>query len=127
VAKFLAEGGTVALVALITPLRSHREAARAIAGDDFHEIYVSADLETCRARDPKGLYRLAADEKIGAFTGLASPYEPPLAPDLVLDTAAADAERSAAALVSYIRRMLGSAKAGEARSGPVLSLAAAAS
>jgi bifunctional enzyme CysN/CysC len=127
VAKFLAEGGTVALVALITPLRIHREAARAIAGDDFHEIYVSADLETCHARDPKGLYRLAADEKIGAFTGLASPYEPPPAPDLVLDTAAADAERSAAALVSYIRRMLGSAKAGEARSRPVLSLAAAAS
>ena len=106
VAKFLAEGGTVALVALITPLRSHREVARAIAGEDFHEVYVRADLETCRARDPKGLYRLAAAEKIGAFTGLAAPYEPPHAPQLVLDTEAADAERTAAALVDYIRRVL---------------------
>ncbi|HEY7609632.1 MAG TPA: adenylyl-sulfate kinase [Alphaproteobacteria bacterium] len=127
VAKFLAEGGTVALVALITPLRSHREVARAIAGEDFHEIYVSADLATCRARDPKGLYRLAAAREISAFTGLASPYEPPLAPDLVLDTRADDAERSAAALVGYIRRALGPAKAAEAQPGSALSLAAAAS
>jgi bifunctional enzyme CysN/CysC len=106
VAKLLAESGTVAIVALITPLRSHREVARAIAGEDFHEIYVSADLETCRARDPKGLYRLAEARQISAFTGLAAPYEPPHAPDLVLDTAALDIERSVAGLTAYIRRAL---------------------
>jgi bifunctional enzyme CysN/CysC len=106
VAKLLAEAGTVAIVALITPLRSHREVARAIAGEDFHEIYVSADLETCRARDPKGLYRLAEARQISAFTGLAAPYEPPHAPDLVLDTAALDIERSVAGLTAYIRRAL---------------------
>jgi bifunctional enzyme CysN/CysC len=106
VAKLLAEAGTVALVALITPLKSHREVARAVCGEDFHEIYVRADLETCRARDPKGLYRLADAKKIGAFTGLASPYEAPTAPDLVLDTAALDVERSVAGLAAYIRRLL---------------------
>ncbi len=106
VAKLLADAGTVALVALITPLRSHREVARAIAGDDFHEIYVNATLETCRARDPKGLYRLAEARQIRAFTGLAAPYEPPPAPDLVLDTGAVDAEQSVAALTAYIRRVL---------------------
>ncbi len=106
VAKFLAEGGTVALVALITPLRSHREVARAVAGTDFHEIYVSADLETCRARDPKGLYRLAEARQISAFTGLASPYEPPQSPDLVIDTASSDVERSVAGLTAYIHRAL---------------------
>ena len=106
VAKLLAEAGTVAIVALITPLKSHREVARAICGEDFHEIYVSADLETCRARDPKGLYRLAEAKKIGSFTGLAAPYEPPVAPDLVLDTAALDIERSVAGLTAYVRRAL---------------------
>jgi bifunctional enzyme CysN/CysC len=105
VARLLADGGIVALVAFITPLRSHREMARAIVGEDFHEIYVSADLETCRARDPKGLYRLAEARQVSAFTGLASPYEPPLTPDLVLDTARVDAAQSAAALVSYAERV----------------------
>jgi bifunctional enzyme CysN/CysC len=109
VAKLMAEGGAVVLVALITPLRSHREAVRAIVGEDFHEIYVRADLETCRDRDPKGLYRLAEARRIDAFTGLASPYEPPVEPDLVLDTADVPAERSAAARVDYVQRMLGDA------------------
>ncbi len=126
VAKLLAEGGTVALVALITPLRSHREVARAIAGEDFHEIYVSADLETCRARDPKGLYRLAEAREIAAFTGLASPYEPPVAPDLVLDTAASTVEQSVATLTAYVQRVLAPAEA-EARPRGELRLAAAAS
>jgi bifunctional enzyme CysN/CysC len=106
VAKLVAEAGTVALVALITPLRSHREVARAVIGDDFHEVYVRADLETCRARDPKGLYRLADRQQISAFTGLASPYEPPPAPDLVLDTAALDADRAVGRLVDYVERTL---------------------
>jgi bifunctional enzyme CysN/CysC len=110
VAKLLAEAGTVAIVALITPLKSHREVARAVCGEDFHEIYVRADLETCRARDPKGLYRLAEAKKIGAFTGLAAPYEPPTAPDLVLDTAAVDPERCVAGLTAYIQRVLARAE-----------------
>jgi bifunctional enzyme CysN/CysC len=107
VAKLMAEAGTVALVALITPLRSHREVARAVIGDDFHEVYVRADLDTCRARDPKGLYRLAEARAISAFTGLASPYEPPPAPDLTLDTMGSDVEASVAALEAYVTRVLG--------------------
>ena len=106
VAKLVAEAGTVALVALITPLRSHREVARAVIGEDFHEIYVRADLETCRARDPKGLYRLAEAKQISAFTGLASPYEPPQAPNLTLDTAQSEVESSVASLSAYIERVL---------------------
>ncbi len=107
VAKLLAEGAAVALVALITPLRSHREIARAIIGGDFHEVYVRADLETCRARDPKGLYRLADARQISAFTGLASPYEPPLTPELTLDTAASEIDRSVGDLADYVQRVLG--------------------
>jgi bifunctional enzyme CysN/CysC len=106
VAKLMAEAGTVALVALITPLRSHREVARAVIGDDFHEVYVRADLDTCKARDPKGLYRLAEARAISAFTGLASPYEPPLAPDLTLNTMSSDPDASVAALEAYVTRVL---------------------
>jgi bifunctional enzyme CysN/CysC len=106
VAKLLAEGGIVAIVALITPLRRHRELARAVIGEDFHEIYVDAGLETCRARDPKGLYRLAEARQITAFTGLAAPYEPPQSPDLVLDTVGKAPDESVAELVGYVGRML---------------------
>jgi adenylylsulfate kinase-like enzyme len=56
------------------------------------------------ARDPKGLYRKARAGEIKHFTGIDSPYEPPLAPDLRLDTTVADANELAERVVAYLRR-----------------------
>ena len=55
--------------------------------DDFVEVFVNAPLEVCEARDPKGLYRQARAGAIRQFTGIDDPYEPPLQPELVLDSA----------------------------------------
>jgi bifunctional enzyme CysN/CysC len=87
VAKLLAESGTIALVSLISPYASDRQAAAALhASHDLHfmEVYVNAPLELCEERDPKGLYARARAGELAGLTGVGAPYEPPSEPDLVL-------------------------------------------
>lgn len=80
-----ADEGAVCVVALISPLRAHRAEARRIAGAGrFLEVHVATPVSVCRARDPKGLYARADRGELRDFTGVSAPYEPPLAPDLVL-------------------------------------------
>lgn len=86
-ARLFKDSGMLTLVSFISPLRSMRERAKSIIGDDsFIEIFVKASLETCIARDTKGLYLKALEGKIKNFTGISSPYEEPDCPDLILDT-----------------------------------------
>lgn len=66
--------------------RKDRDAVRQTAGDMFFEIYLSASPEVCALRDPKGHYRKAVSGEILSFTGVSAPHEPPLAPDLLIDT-----------------------------------------
>ncbi len=85
-ANLFRDAGVVAIVTLISPFAASRRQARRIVGDDFMEVYVKADVETCIRRDPKSLYKKALEGNIPNFTGLTSPYEPPENPDLILDT-----------------------------------------
>lgn len=86
-AKLFKDSGMITLVSFISPLRSMREMAKGIIGEDqVVEIYVKASLKTCIDRDTKGLYQKAIDGKIKNFTGISSPYEEPDCPDLILDT-----------------------------------------
>ncbi len=85
-ANLFRDAGLVALVTLISPFAASRRQARQIVGKSFMEVYVKASVETCKARDPKNLYKKALAGNIPNFTGLTSPYEPPADPDLVLDT-----------------------------------------
>jgi adenylyl-sulfate kinase len=100
-AKLLAEAGMIVIVALISPLTAQRAAARRIIGADFAEVHVAADLGICEARDPKGLYRKARQDQLRGFTGISSPYEAPVAPELRLDTGALGLVESTAALVEH--------------------------
>jgi bifunctional enzyme CysN/CysC len=85
VARVLNDAGVVAIVALISPFRDDRARARAIVGGDrFVEVHVDTPLEVCEARDAKGLYAKARAGEIPEFTGISSPYEPPLDATLVL-------------------------------------------
>ncbi|MFZ5646009.1 MAG: adenylyl-sulfate kinase [Bacillota bacterium] len=77
----LSQRGFVVLVSAISPLREVREELRNKLGD-FIEVYVNAPLEVCEKRDVKGLYRLARMGNIRSFTGIDSPYEHPLSPDV---------------------------------------------
>jgi bifunctional enzyme CysN/CysC len=101
VARLMADAGLVVVVALISPLAADRAMARGIVGEGFHEVYVKADLAACEARDPKGLYRKARQDKIREFTGVSAPYEPPTAPDLELDTTRLTVEEGVRRLLDY--------------------------
>ena len=86
--KLFAEAGMIALAASISPFRAQRDSIRALMGAcDFLEIYCRCPLSVCEQRDVKGLYRKARAGEIAMFTGISSPYEEPLAPDLVADSA----------------------------------------
>jgi bifunctional enzyme CysN/CysC len=85
VAKILAESGAVAIASLVSPYRGERDRVRAIheeAGIPFYEVFVNTSLEECERRDPKGLYAKARAGEIKDLTGVGSPYEEPLKPDL---------------------------------------------
>jgi adenylyl-sulfate kinase len=86
VAALFADAGFLAIVALISPSAAARQRVREAAGGRFHEVYVKASIETCAARDPKGLYRAAARGDLAQFTGVSAPYEPPRAAELTIDT-----------------------------------------
>jgi adenylyl-sulfate kinase len=87
VAALLTDAGVVVLVALVSPYRADRAAARAAHerhGLPFLEVYVSTSLEECERRDPKGLYARARAGELPGLTGVDDPYEPPEAPDVVV-------------------------------------------
>jgi len=103
VAKLFTDCGTLVLTSFISPYRADRDAARAIFGEgDFIEVFVSTSLETCEARDPKGLYQKARAGQIPEFTGISAPYEAPERPELVLDTGVLSVEESVATLIRYL-------------------------
>lgn len=86
-AKLFMEAGTIVLTAFISPYRIDRERARSmVPHGDFVEVYCNSAIEVCEQRDVKGLYKKARAGLIPHFTGISSPYEPPLKPELVVDT-----------------------------------------
>lgn len=86
VSKLMNEAGLITLTSFISPYEKDRENAKDIIGAEFVEIYVSTPLEECEKRDVKGLYKKARAGEIPNFTGISSPYEKPLAPDIEIDT-----------------------------------------
>ncbi|WP_157223482.1 adenylyl-sulfate kinase [Rhodovulum sp. PH10] len=103
VARLMTEAGLIVLVALVSPLRADRErAAGLFPPERFMEVLVEASPATCRTRDPKGLYAKAEAGRIANFTGRDQPYEPPLAPALVLPTDEIGPEIAAERLIQAI-------------------------
>ena len=103
VARLYAHSGLIAITAFISPTIEMRELARQIIGeDDFVEIYVSTSLEVCEQRDTKGLYAKARRGELKNFTGIDSPYEPPPAPWVSVDTQLLSPEESLACIKNAI-------------------------
>ena len=87
VAALFKDAGVITLVSFISPYKKMREFAKEKAGkDSFVEVYTKASIEECAKRDPKGLYKKAAEGEINNFTGVTAPYEEPETPDLIIDT-----------------------------------------
>ena len=102
VAQLAVEQGFLAIVALISPYREDRAMARQMIGASrMSEIYLSASVDCCASRDPKGLYARASQGLIQNFTGISAPYEPPEAADLVLDTGSLSLEQTVERLLCY--------------------------
>ncbi len=88
VAKLFVESGTVVLTSFISPIAQDRLVAKQIIGaEDFIEVFIDCPLEICEERDVKGLYAKARKGEIKNFTGIDSPYEIPLNPDITVNTA----------------------------------------
>jgi bifunctional enzyme CysN/CysC len=85
----LARDGHVVLVAMVSPLVKDRAAVRQQHRDEglaFVEVWVSAPLAVCETRDPKGLYRRARQGQLTDMTGIDSPYQPPVDPEVTVAT-----------------------------------------
>lgn len=102
VADLLSRNGVPVITAAISPYREIRDEARELMGDRFIEVFVKASVEVCAERDVKGLYEKAFKGEIKEFTGVSDPYEPPLNPEIVLDTEHGSAEDSAAKLLALL-------------------------
>ncbi len=87
ISRLFIECGVICIDSFISPTTLMRQTAKQIIGNEnFIEIYLKASLEVCEKRDPKGLYKSARKGEIRNFTGIGSPYEVPVNPDLVIDT-----------------------------------------
>lgn len=102
VAALFADAGMIVISAFISPYRTDRDRARTAAGENFHEVFVDAGLETCESRDPKGLYEKARRGEIAEFTGVSAPYEAPEDPELVVDTDTLSIDESVRHVVRYV-------------------------
>ena len=87
VSKLFLDAGIYTLCSFISPFHSERQKAKSIIGaSNFIEIFVNASLDVCESRDVKGLYKRARTGEIKKFTGIDSPYEAPINPDIEINT-----------------------------------------
>jgi adenylyl-sulfate kinase len=105
VAKLYADASVILMTSFISPYRKDRDMARSLhkeAGLGFIEVFVNTPLATCEKRDPKGLYKKARMGMIQGFTGIDDPYEPPLHPELVIDTINNTPEEIVGNIIQYL-------------------------
>jgi bifunctional enzyme CysN/CysC len=105
VAKLMADAGLIVLVSFISPFRAERRMARELLPPgEFVEVHVDVPLAEAERRDPKGLYAKARRGELRNFTGVDSPYEPPEAPELRVDTVGETADLAAERIVDLLER-----------------------
>ena len=112
VAKLFIDSGLIVTASFISPFRAERDMVRGLVDKgEFIEVFVDAPLEVAEQRDPKGLYKKARAGQIRNFTGIDSPYEAPVSPELKLDTSAHNAEALADQVIEHLRKtgVIGSA------------------
>jgi bifunctional enzyme CysN/CysC len=105
VARFLNEAGLVCICAFVAPSEAVRQKARQAVGTErFFEVYLSAPVDVCRARDAEGMYARADAGDIPDFPGVTAPYEAPASPDLTLDTSVLSVETCVDRIVASLGR-----------------------
>ncbi|SFR88530.1 sulfate adenylyltransferase subunit CysN [Sphingomonas jatrophae] len=103
VAKLMTDAGLIVITAFISPFRAERDMVRAMmAPGEFVEVHIDTPLAEAEARDVKGLYAKARAGELKNFTGIDSPYEPPLDPEIRIDTTAMTADEAADAIIARL-------------------------
>lgn len=103
VARLTTASGIISIVSFITPTQSVRQMVRNIVGEnDYTEVFVNAPLDVCEQRDIKGLYRLAREGRIKDFTGIDSPFEPPVNPHIEINTDKMSIEQCSHKLLEFV-------------------------
>ena len=103
VAKLMCDAGLIVITAFISPFRAEREMARSLFhSGEYKEIFISTPLKIAEQRDPKGLYKKARSGEIPNFTGINSPYEKPIKPELTIDTSKTSVAQSVKKILGII-------------------------
>ena len=103
VSKLFVDAGLITLTAFISPFKSDRQIARSLVKyDEFIEVFIDTPLEICEQRDPKGLYKKARDGAIKNFTGIDSPYEAPIDPQIRINTDQLTVTQCADKVINYL-------------------------
>lgn len=104
VARLMIDAGLIVLTAFISPFRMDRDRVRSmVAAGEFIEIFCQCEVEICETRDVKGLYKRARAGEIKEFTGISSPYEVPLKPDLIVNTGQNDLATSVELVLNHLK------------------------
>ncbi len=107
VTKLFADAGAISMTSFISPYRADRDQARALheeADLPFIEVFMDTPLDVCEERDPKGLYKKARAGEVKQFTGISDPYEPPLDPELTINTAETSPTEAAALVLDLLEQ-----------------------
>ncbi|WP_286166303.1 adenylyl-sulfate kinase [Bacillus sp. E(2018)] len=103
VTKLFVEGGSIVLVAAISPIAADRNAVRSLYSDEeFVEVYIDCSLIECEKRDPKGLYKKVREGLITNFTGISDPYEAPVSPEIIVKTDLLEVKESAEQIINFL-------------------------
>ncbi|WLD94961.1 adenylyl-sulfate kinase [Alkalihalobacillus sp. AL-G] len=105
VARLFVDAGIVVLATFVSPYLKDREFVRNLVKEsEFLEVYVKCNLETLKSRDPKGLYKRALKGEIKNFTGISDPYEPPVDPEITVDTNVMSPNACVKQIMKYLYR-----------------------
>ena len=104
VAKLFVDSGIITLCTFVSPFEVDRQKVRELLGNDFIEIFVDCPLDVCESRDPKNLYKKAREQGIKDFTGIQSPYEVPINPEIILKTSEKSIEECIEIILRYLKQ-----------------------
>jgi len=106
ISKLFVDAGVITIATFVSPFREDRQKVRELLGKDFVEIYIDCPIEVCEKRDPKGIYKKARAGEIKHFTGIDSPYESPINPEIVVSTHLNTLDECVDKLVAYLEEGL---------------------
>ena len=101
IAQMLSDNNVNVVSAFVSPYRKMRNFSRSICSE-FIEVYVKCDIEICKQRDVKGMYKKADKGEINNFTGVQDPFEEPVNPEIVVDTGKESIEKSLDKIINYL-------------------------